>query len=47
MRFEIDGRTVDAAEGETILEAADAAGTRFFGLKRECGLHEMDFGKTG
>lgn len=21
--------------------------TRFFGLKRECGLHEMDFGKTG
>jgi hypothetical protein len=20
---------------------------RFFGLKRECGLHEMDFGKTG
>ncbi len=20
--------------------------TRFFGLKRECGLHEMDFGKT-
>lgn len=21
--------------------------TRFFGLKRECGLHEMDFGNTG
>ncbi len=28
-------------------EVEDAAGTRFFGLKRECGLHEMDFGKTG
>jgi phosphoadenosine phosphosulfate reductase len=21
--------------------------TRFFGLKRECGLHELDFGNTG
>ncbi len=28
-------------------EVQDAAATRFFGLKRECGLHEMDFGKTG
>jgi phosphoadenosine phosphosulfate reductase len=28
-------------------EVADAADTRFFGLKRECGLHEIDFGKTG
>lgn len=28
-------------------EVEDVAGTRFFGLKRECGLHEMEFGKTG
>lgn len=28
-------------------EVGDPAETRFFGLKRECGLHEMDFGKTG
>lgn len=27
------------------VEGRDA--TRFFGLKRECGLHEMDFGNTG
>ena len=26
--------------------AASHEETRFFGLKRECGLHEMDFGKT-
>jgi phosphoadenosine phosphosulfate reductase len=28
-------------------EVNHAAETRFFGLKRECGLHEMDFGKAG
>ena len=28
-------------------DASSAEETRFFGLKRECGLHEMDFGNTG
>jgi len=27
-------------------EAGSEENTRFFGLKRECGLHEMDFGKS-
>lgn len=27
-------------------EAGSRDSTRFFGLKRECGLHEMDFGKS-
>lgn len=28
----------------TLVEAGSSEATRFFGLKRECGLHEMDFG---
>ncbi|MDX1498541.1 MAG: phosphoadenylyl-sulfate reductase [Woeseiaceae bacterium] len=30
-----------------ITEVASAEEVRFFGLRRECGLHEMDFGRTG
>lgn len=29
-----------------LAEAGSAEATRFFGLKRECGLHEMEFGRT-
>lgn len=29
-----------------LAEAGSAEATRFFGLKRECGLHEMEFGQT-
>jgi len=30
-----------------LAEASSVDGTRFYGLKRECGLHEMDYSKTG
>lgn len=30
-----------------ITEVQSAEEVRFFGLRRECGLHEMDFGRTG
>lgn len=36
----------DVHTTRTLAEAGSRAGTRFFGLTRECGLHEMDFGKT-
>lgn len=31
----------------SLTEVASEDETRFFGLQRECGLHEMDFGNTG
>ena len=40
---------VSIGDTHTTLSLADVSSndeTRFFGLKRECGLHEMDFGKT-
>jgi len=40
---------VSIGDTHTTRSLADVAApdeTRFFGLKRECGLHEMDFGKT-
>lgn len=36
----------DVHTTRTLAEAGSAEATRFFGLKRECGLHEMEFGKT-
>lgn len=36
----------DVHTTRSIGEAGSMEGTRFFGLKRECGLHEMDFGKS-
>ena len=36
----------DVHTTRTLAEAGSADATRFFGLTRECGLHEMDFGKT-
>ncbi len=36
----------DAHTSRPLAEAGSAEATRFFGLKRECGLHEMDFGKS-
>ena len=32
----------DVHSTRSLREVSDAAETRFFGLKRECGLHEMD-----
>ena len=37
----------DVHTTRSLADVANADETRFFGLKRECGLHEMDFGKTG
>ncbi|MDH3266524.1 MAG: phosphoadenylyl-sulfate reductase [Gammaproteobacteria bacterium] len=37
----------DVHTTRSLHDASSAEQTRFFGLKRECGLHEMDFGKTG
>lgn len=37
----------DVHTTRSLHDASSAEHTRFFGLKRECGLHEMDFGKTG
>lgn len=35
----------DVHTTRSLTDVASADETRFFGLKRECGLHEMDFGK--
>lgn len=37
----------DVHTTRSIHDASSAEQTRFLGLKRECGLHEMDFGNTG
>ena len=36
----------DTHTTQSLADARSRDDTRFFGLKRECGLHEMDFGKT-
>jgi phosphoadenosine phosphosulfate reductase len=36
----------DVHTTRSLADVTSADETRFFGLKRECGLHEMDFGKT-
>lgn len=36
----------DVHTTRSLTEVSATDETRFFGLKRECGLHEMDFGKT-
>lgn len=36
----------DVHTTRSLADVASGDETRFFGLKRECGLHEMDFGKT-
>jgi phosphoadenosine phosphosulfate reductase len=36
----------DVHTTRSLAEVSSEEETRFFGLKRECGLHEMDFGKT-
>jgi len=36
----------DVHTTRSLADVSSADKTRFFGLKRECGLHEMDFGKT-
>ncbi len=36
----------DVHTTRTLAEAGSAEATRFFGLKRECGIHEMEFGKV-
>ncbi len=36
----------DVHTTRTLKDAGDEEQTRFFGLKRECGLHEMDFGAS-
>ncbi len=36
----------DVHTTRTLEEAGSAEATRFFGLKRECGLHEMEYGRT-
>lgn len=37
----------DVHTTRSLAEVASLDETRFFGLRRECGLHEMEFGKTG
>ena len=37
----------DVHSTQTLAEAGSAEASRFFGLKRECGLHEMEFGQSG
>ncbi len=37
----------DVHSTRTLAEAGSAEASRFFGLKRECGLHEMEFGQSG
>ena len=37
----------DVHTTRSLAEVATAEETRFFGVRRECGLHEMEFGKTG
>ena len=36
----------DVHTTRSLADVASREETRFFGLQRECGLHEMDFGKT-
>jgi phosphoadenosine phosphosulfate reductase len=36
----------DTHTTHSLADVSSSDETRFFGLKRECGLHEMDFGKT-
>ena len=36
----------DVHTTRSLLDAKSLEDTRFFGLKRECGLHEMNFGET-
>jgi len=36
----------DVHTTRSLADVSSSDQTRFFGLKRECGLHEMDFGKT-
>lgn len=36
----------DTHTTKSLADVSSRDQTRFFGLKRECGLHEMDFGKT-
>ena len=36
----------DVHTTRSLADAGSAEATRFFGLKRECGLHELDFGNT-
>ena len=36
----------DVHTTRSLLDVSSKDETRFFGLQRECGLHEMDFGKT-
>ena len=37
----------DVHTTKSLADVGSIEETRFFGLKRECGLHELDFGKTG
>ncbi len=37
----------DVHTTKSLWEVDSAEETRFFGVKRECGLHEMDFGEPG
>ena len=37
----------DVHTTQSLADVASEDETRFFGLKRECGLHEMNFGETG
>lgn len=37
----------DVHTTRSLADVASQDETRFFGLQRECGLHEMDFGNTG
>jgi phosphoadenosine phosphosulfate reductase len=36
----------DVHTTRSLVDVASRDETRFYGLQRECGLHEMDFGKT-
>ena len=36
----------DVHTTRSLADVTSAEETRFFGLQRECGLHEMDFGQT-
>ena len=37
----------DVHTTRSLIDVSSVDETRFFGLKRECGLHHIDFGKTG
>ena len=36
----------DVHTTRSLADVSNSDETRFFGLKRECGLHEMDFGRS-